>query len=297
MWPCRNEGEDARLYAAVEAMSDFAIDLGVNIPTGKDSLSMTQKYKGGDVVISPGTVIVTAGAEVTDIRKVVSPVLQEQLTSTLIYIDFSKSEFNLGGSSFGQIINRIGDETPSCEFPSYFRNAFTVLQHLINEGAVLAGHDISAGGLITTLLEMTFSSNTIGLNLDLSSIEEADIIRLLFSEKPSVVIQVNDLDYVTVLLHENGIRYHVIGAPEFGRTIRIAHHDEVYSFDIDALRDDWFRSSYLLDRCQSGEKKALERFENYKTTELPELRPPSFVRRVQMVTAKWHMPFILQGLM
>jgi phosphoribosylformylglycinamidine synthase len=267
MWPCRNEGEDARLYAAVEAMSDFAIDLGVNIPTGKDSLSMTQKYKGGDVVISPGTVIVTAGAEVTDIRKVVGPVLQEQLTSSLIYIDFSKSEFNLGGSSFGQIINRIGNETPTCEFPSYFRNVFTVLQHLINEGAILAGHDISAGGLITTLLEMTFSRNTIGLNLDLSSIEEADIIRLLFSEKPSVVIQVNDLDYVTVLLHGNGIQYHVIGTPEFGRTIRIAHHEEVYSFDIDALRDDWFRSSYLLDRCQSGEKKALERFENYKTTE------------------------------
>jgi phosphoribosylformylglycinamidine synthase len=267
MWPCRNEGEDARLYAAVEAMSEFAIDLGVNIPTGKDSLSMTQKYKGGDVVISPGTVIVTAGAEVSDIRKVVSPVLQEQLTSTLIYIDFSKSEFNLGGSSFGQIINRIGDNTPTCEFPTYFRNAFTVLQHLISEGAVLAGHDISAGGLITTLLEMTFSRNTIGLNLDLNSFEEADIIRILFSEKPSVVIQVNDLDYVTVLLHENGIQYHVIGTPEFGRTIMIAHHDENYSFDIDALRDDWFRSSYLLDRCQSGEKKALERFENYNTTE------------------------------
>jgi phosphoribosylformylglycinamidine synthase len=267
MWPCRNEGEDARLYAAVEAMSEFAIDLGVNIPTGKDSLSMTQKYKGGDVVISPGTVIVTAGAEVSDIRKVVSPVLQEQLTSTLIYIDFSKSEFNLGGSSFGQIINRIGDDTPTCEFPTYFRNAFTVLQHLISEGAVLAGHDISAGGLITALLEMTFSLNTIGLNLDLSGFEEADIIRILFSEKPSVVIQVNDLDYVTILLYENGIQYHVIGTPEFGRTIRISHHDENYSFEIDALRDDWFRSSYLLDRCQSGEKKALERFENYKTTE------------------------------
>ena len=267
MWPCRNEGEDTRLYAAVEAMSDFAIDLGVNIPTGKDSLSMTQKYKGGDVVIAPGTVIVTAGAEVTDIRKVVSPVLQEQLTSSLVYIDFSKSEFNLGGSSFGQILNRIGDDTPTCEFPAYFRNAFTTLQHLINKDIVLAGHDISAGGLITTLLEMTFSRNTLGLDLDLSSFEEKDIIRLLFSEKPSVVIQVNDLDFVSVLLHENGINFHVIGKPVFGRTVKIAHQSETYSFDIDVLRDDWFRSSYLLDRCQSGEKKALERFENYKTTE------------------------------
>lgn len=267
MWPCRNEGEDARLYAAVEAMSDFAIELGVNIPTGKDSLSMTQKYKGGDVVIAPGTVIVTAGAEVTDIRKVVSPVLQEQLTSSLVYIDFSKSEFNLGGSSFGQILNRIGGDTPTCEFPAYFRNAFTALQHLINKDVVLAGHDISAGGLITTLLEMTFSRNTLGLNLDLSSLGESDIIRLLFSEKPSVVIQVSDLDFVSVLLHENGIKFHVIGKPVLGRTVKIVHQTKTYSFDIDALRDDWFRTSYLLDRCQSGEKKALERFENYKITE------------------------------
>lgn len=267
MWPCRNEGEDARLYTAVKALSDFAVALGVNVPTGKDSLSMTQKYKGGDSVISPGTVIVSAAGEVTDIRKVVSPVLQEQLTSSLVYIDFSNSEYHLGGSSFGQILNRVGDETPSCCDANYFKNAFTALQELINREMVLAGHDISAGGLITTLLEMTFSLNTLGIKANLSEMGEADIIRLLFSEKPGVVIQVNDLDFVSVFLHDRGINFNVIGKPVATRTVEITLNAETYSFDINALRDDWFRTSYLLDRVQSGELKAAERFENYKNTE------------------------------
>ena len=76
MWPAKNKGEDARLYAAVEAVSDFAIKLGINIPTGKDSLSMTQKYPNGEVVFAPGTVIISAVGEVSDITKTVSPVLE-----------------------------------------------------------------------------------------------------------------------------------------------------------------------------------------------------------------------------
>ncbi|MEI6899232.1 MAG: phosphoribosylformylglycinamidine synthase, partial [Bacteroidota bacterium] len=97
MWPCKNSGEDARLYSAVKAVSDFAIELGINIPTGKDSLSMTQKYPDGKVVISPGTVIISAVAEVSDVKKVVSPALIDQEGSELIYINFSGSPFSLGG--------------------------------------------------------------------------------------------------------------------------------------------------------------------------------------------------------
>ena len=106
MWPCRNPGEDSRLYKAVEACSDFTCDLGINIPTGKDSLSMTQKYSD-DKVYSPGTVIISAAAEVKNIRKIVSPVLAYIKGTYLYYIDFSFDTFKLGGSAFAQTLGKI----------------------------------------------------------------------------------------------------------------------------------------------------------------------------------------------
>lgn len=267
MWPCKNEGEDARLYKAVKAVSDFAIALGINIPTGKDSLSMTQKYPDGEAVFAPGTVIISTVGEVTDIRKTVSPVLKEQFTSSLIYIDFSNSAFELGGSSFAQSVNCIGHTTPIVNDAGYFRKAFTAVQELVDKEMILAGHDVSAGGLITTLLEMTFSRNTLGMDLDLTELGEKDIIRLLFSEKPSVVVQTNDLDFVCIFLHERGIKYSVIGKPVAGRMLKTRNHGEEYMFDIDALRDDWFRTSYLLEKGQSDKKLALERYRNFALTE------------------------------
>ena len=100
MWPCRaQKGEDARLYAAVEALSDFCCSLHINVPTGKDSLSLTQKYPNGEKIISPGTVIVSAGGEVKDVRNVVSPVLVNSKNSSLYYIDFSFDDQRLGGLS------------------------------------------------------------------------------------------------------------------------------------------------------------------------------------------------------
>ena len=267
MWPCKNEGEDARLYQAVKAISDFAIELGINIPTGKDSLSMTQKYPGGEVVQAPGTVIISTVGEVSDIRKVVSPVLKERNTSSLIYIDFSNSGFNLGGSSFAQTLNKLGGKTPEIKDAAYFRACFEAVQELVQKEMILAGHDVSAGGLITTLLEMTFSLNNLGMELNLDALGEKDIIRLLFSEKPAVVVQVDDLDFVSIFLHEKGINYTVIGKPVLGKTLSISHRQHAYSFNIHALRDKWFRTSYLLDRKQCGELKAKERFDNYAVQE------------------------------
>ena len=268
MWPSRNKGEDARLYAAVKAASDFAISLGLNIPTGKDSLSMTQKYPDGSVVYSPGTLIITAVGEVADVRKVVSPVLAPEFTSSLIYIDFSGLPFTLGGSSFGQVINRIGQTAPSVRSAEEFITAFEAIQQLLDKGIILAGHDISAGGLITTLLEMTFSQPGVGLKIDTTALETPDSIQLFFSENPGVVIQVNDLDFTSVFLHERGIRFFPIGKLQVGRNIQIENGTDVYNLDIDALRDTWFQPSFQLDRKQCGEKLALERFRNYKSQPL-----------------------------
>ena len=264
MWPCKNPGEDARLYQAVKAVSDFAIELGINIPTGKDSLSMTQKYPDGTEVYSPGTVIITAVAEVSDIRNVISPVLVDDPGSQLIYIDFSGDEFRLGGSSFAQVMNKIGNDVPTIKDTSSLIKAFNTVQHLLKAGFILSGHDISAGGLITTLLEMTFARQDIGLNADLTTLQEKDLIKLLFSENPGVVIQVKKVNEVESLVRDAGLNFHNIGKISHNRTLEIKNGEEKFSFDIDRLRDIWFRTSYLMDRKQCGEKLALERFINYK---------------------------------
>jgi len=267
MWPCKNEGEDARLYEAVQAVSDFAVELGVNIPTGKDSLSMTQKYKDGDVVYSPGTVIISTVGEVTDVRKVVSPALEDDLETSILYVDFSKSDFSLGGSSFAQVVNKLGEDTPTVADAGYFARTFNVLQELVEQQEILAGHDISAGGLITALLEMTFSHNGLALNVDLSDLGESDFVKVIFSEKPSVLLQVKNVDYVSKVLADANVVFKVIGKPTRGAMLEVKHCKELFQFDISKLRDSWFRTSYLLDRKQSGDVKAKERFDSYKHQE------------------------------
>ncbi|MDL2243721.1 phosphoribosylformylglycinamidine synthase [Bacteroidales bacterium OttesenSCG-928-J19] len=263
MWPCKNPGEDARLYKAVEACSNFACDLGINIPTGKDSLSMTQKY-GNDKVYSPGTVIISAAGEVSDIRKIVSPVIVNRSKTALYYIDFSFDTLKLGGSAFAQTLNRIGDEVPTVKDSDYFKEAFNAVQELIENKMILAGHDISAGGMITTLLEMCFANMNGGLEINFDKVKEQDIIKILFSENPGVVIQVEEPKEVENFLSERGIGFAKIGKVTKERHILVNKNKVQYHFGIDYLRDVWYTSSYLLDRKQSGESKARERFENYK---------------------------------
>lgn len=263
MWPCKNPGEDARLYKAVEACSEFACELGINIPTGKDSLSMTQKY-GDEKVYSPGTVIISAGAEVADVKKVVSPVLVNNTKTYIFHIDFSFDSHKLGGSALGQVLNKLGDEVPTVKYPEYFRDAFNTVQQLINEDFVLSGHDISAGGLITALLEMTFANVDAGISVNLDGIEEEDLVKILFAENPGILIQVADKKAVQTILEENGIGYAIIGQPCEERHVMVEKDGINYQFGIDYLRDLWFKTSYLLDRKQSGVTCAAERFENYK---------------------------------
>ncbi len=265
MWPCRSqEGEDARLYKAVKALSDFCCELQINVPTGKDSLSMTQKYPDGEKVISPGTVIVSAGGEVSDIKKVVSPVLVNDPDSYVYHIDFSFDKLKLGGSAFAQSLNKIGDEVPTVQNPEYFRDAFLTIQELVNKGLILAGHDISAGGLITTLLEMCFANVEGGMEVNLDKVKEEDIVKVLFAENPGVIIQVKNKKEVEKILEDAGIGFAVIAKPTEERHILVSQKGILYQFGIDHMRDVWYSSSYLLDRKQSMNGCAKKRFENYK---------------------------------
>ncbi len=267
MWPCRSQkGEDARLYAAVEALSDYCCALKINVPTGKDSLSLSQQYPDGEKIISPGTVIVSAGGEVSDVRKVVSPVIVNTPKSTLYHIDFSFDALRLGGSAFAQSRDKVGSDVPTVENPEYFRDAFNAVQELVGRGLLLAGHDISAGGLITCLLEMCFANAEGGLEVSLDKFKETDIVKELFAENPGVVIQVADKDKheVKKLLDEAGVGYVKLGHPVDERHILVEQDGNTYQFGIDYLRDVWYETSYLLDTKQSLNGCARRRFENYK---------------------------------
>ncbi len=267
MWPCKNEGEDARLYEAVQAVSDFAINLGINVPTGKDSLSMKQKYKDMEV-ISPGTVVISAAAHCDDIKKVVEPVFKKQEGNKIFHINLSSDTFKLGGSSFAQILNRLGNDAPSILNDNLFVRGFNAVQDLIKKELICAGHDVSAGGLITALLEMCFADNKLGVEIDLTSLEETDSIKVLFAENAGVVFQSLNPDTVEELLQNAKVPYNIIGKAVESDFVKVKNGTWSNNFHISQLRDIWFETSYLLDKKQSGKTQATLRFDNYKSQPL-----------------------------
>lgn len=262
MWACNNKGEDARLYQAVKGCSDFAIELGINIPTGKDSLSMKQKYPEGDV-IAPGTVIISAAGNCNDINKVVEPVLSKGAGS-IYYINLSKDKLKLGGSSFAQILNKIGNDVPTITDAAYFKKAFNTIQDLIVDNQIAAGHDVGSGGLITTLLEMCFAGYNLDADIDLTGLNEPDLIKALFNENIAVVLQAQDDKVFENKLTANGVEFVKIGVPSEGHELKLVFGEDFYNFNINELRDTWFITSYYLDKKQSKNGMARERLVNYK---------------------------------
>ncbi len=282
MWPCKNEGEDARLYEAVQAVSEFAIGLGVNVPTGKDSLSMKQKY-ANEEVISPGTVIISAGANCTDITKIVEPVLQKN-AGDIYYINLSQDNFKLGGSSFAQVVNKIGNEAPTVKSADYVKTVFNTIQQLILDEKIVAGHDVASGGLITTLLELCFADNNLGAELDLSALAENDSFKLLFAENAGLVIQAADASIETVLTEAN-IEFFNIGKVTDADLLSIINGTDVFTMTISRLRDMWYKTSFLLDQKQTANGLAKDRFDNYKNQPLQYKFPAHFTGKLPDVTS------------
>ncbi|MCB0658496.1 MAG: phosphoribosylformylglycinamidine synthase [Saprospiraceae bacterium] len=277
MWACRNPGEDAALYQAVKAASDFCIALGINIPTGKDSLSMKQKY-GDDEVIAPGTVIISAAGVCDNIRGIVEPVLQSS-GGSIYYINLSADAYHLGGSSFAQVRNKIGDQAPDIQDVSGLALTFEVIQQLIHEGKILAGHDVSAGGLVTTLLEMCFANNQIGAHVDLSELGESDAIKVLFAENSGLVFQLKD-DKDASDLADIPLPCHRLGEVLSTNDLIVKLNHETFKFTIDHFRDVWYETSRLLDRQQTAGHLADERFNNYKIQPLNYQFPTAYDGRL-----------------
>ncbi len=273
MWPCNNEGEDSRLYEAVKAVSDFSIDLGINVPTGKDSLSMKQKYPDGDV-LSPGTVVISAVGQCDNIRQVVEPVFQKT-QDKIYYLDFSKSKKQLGGSSFAQVRNAIGNNCPDVLDVAHFKICFELIQKGIKSELVCAGHDISSGGLITCLLEMCFSDTNLGATITLDSISNnVDLTTLMFAENAGVVIQAKEEFHS--LCNVEGVELKEIGQVNDSGVLEVSLNDQNVKLDIGEYRDIWYETSYLHDERQSGKTLAKARYTNYKNQALRFSFPDGF---------------------
>jgi phosphoribosylformylglycinamidine synthase len=280
MWPCKNPGEDARLYDAVKAVSEFSIALGINVPTGKDSLSMKQKYPEGEV-IAPGTVIISAAAHCNQIDNVVEPVLKKGQGS-IYYINISQDAFKLGGSSFAQIRSKIGTEAPTVKNASYVKTVFNTVQELIKSKMIVAGHDVASGGLITTLLELCFSENDLGAELDLSGLGEQDSTKLLFSENAGIVIQSADSS-IEHKLTEAGVSFNKIGKVTSSDVLSIINHTQVFTLTVSRLRDVWYKTSFLLDQQQTANNLAEDRYSNYKKQPLTFQFPNHFTGKLPVV--------------
>ena len=261
MWPANNDSENHRLYQAVEACADFSINLGINIPTGKDSMSMKQKYKDKEV-LSPGTVIISAVGHTEDIDKIIQPFIYND-SGSIYKIDFSSDSLKLGGSALYQSQNKIGATAPDIKDSEYFKKAFNTIQKCIKSNIIFSGHDISSGGLIVTLIEMCLASDNYGLEINLIN---QDILKNLFSENHGIIIHANE--EIEQILSSKGINFEKLGKVKRSNTIEINYGNKKYDFKIDYYRKKWFEKSYMLDSIQSSEIKALERFNSLTKNKL-----------------------------
>ncbi|WP_416189094.1 phosphoribosylformylglycinamidine synthase [Neisseria sp. CCUG17229] len=219
MAACGTEGEDEKLYRTVEATSQICQALDLSIPVGKDSLSMKTVWQDEaeqKSVVSPLSLIITAFAPVKDVRKTITPELQNMPDSTLLLIDLGNGQARMGGSALGQVYNQMAGQAPDIE-AGRLKAFYNAIQQLVAEDKLLAYHDRGDGGLFATLAEMAFASR-VGLNVDISALtaaqadQNAAAARALFNEELGAVIQVSaaDLAAVEALFAQAGIDVHNI---------------------------------------------------------------------------------------
>ncbi|MEW6054778.1 MAG: phosphoribosylformylglycinamidine synthase [Nitrospirota bacterium] len=297
MWAAKLPGEGADLYDAAVALRDVLRELGIAIDGGKDSLSMAAKVIDAsgnpEIVKAPGTLVISAYVTCPDITRTITPDIKKPGESKLLFIDIGKGKCRMGGTALAQVYNQTGNDSPDLDDPQLLRRTFGVIQKLISEGCVLAGHDRSDGGLIVTLLEMAFGGNC-GLEADVAAVGQQsapgsretveEILPLLFSEELGIVIEYlpEHEDKITGILRDNRIPCQIIGRTLAGKEIIVTvHGHSVLKEDMRGLRAVWEETSCQLDRLQANpecvdeERKACydRKGPRYHLTFTPELPP------------------------
>ncbi|MDD2942817.1 MAG: phosphoribosylformylglycinamidine synthase, partial [bacterium] len=283
MWPAKQNGENARLYRAVRAASDFAQALRIAIPTGKDSMSMTMRYSDGADVKAPGTVVITAAGHCDAPQHMATVDFKPIDDSEVVYVDLSSdNSFPLGGSAWATVNGVVGSDVPSVKNPAIFAAGFNIVQELLRAGKILAGHDISAGGLITALLEMAISSD-VGAEVFADTLEgassEVDFFSLLLCEKPGLLLQVRGTDMSSVLaaFADRGVLAQRLARLTPGVPEIMLCTDRCRRFlALDEYRRKWMKTSFRLDRLQVAKGKAEERFSTFDQHPLHFVYPTGF---------------------
>ncbi len=261
MWAPKLPGEGAALNDAVMAICDAMIKVGMAIDGGKDSLSMATMVDE-EIVKSPRELVISAYAAMTDINKVITPDLKHPGKSILLFIDLAAEKKRMGGSALAQTLGTIGNEIPDMDDPIVIKNGFTAVQECIDQGLILSGHDVSDGGLITTVLEMAFAGNC-GLELEMSG--KASPLELLFAEELGLVMECDPdkLEQIQAVFAAKNLEAQVLGTSQADKTVSIScNNTNVLKEDMRVLRQWWEETSYQLERIQTTTECAEEENKN-----------------------------------
>ena len=268
--------EDQKLFDTVKALGeDFCPALGLTVPVGKDSLSMRTMWQDNHkqkTVTSPLSVIISAFSPVENVVRTLTPQLHSSFNTSLILIDLSQGKCRLGGSALAQVYNQVGDNTPDAD-AAVLRKFFLTLRELKATGKVLAYHDRSDGGLLTSLCEMAFASRC-GLTIDLKELSGNPIDKL-FNEELGVIVQVKKTDEKATLdILQQGIGPHVyaIGQPIKGQTIAIWDGSKkIYQNERSTLESWWGETSYQIQKIRDNSQCADQEYDTISSYQDPGL--------------------------
>ena len=267
-WMCAasHPGEGANLYDTVQAVGlELCPALGVSIPVGKDSMSMRARWTDGETdkqVVAPLSLVVSAFAPVGDVRRTWTPALQaaDLGETVLIHVDLTDGRARTGGSIAAQVMGQLGDTAPDLDHPDRLVGLFRAARTLRDQGSVLAWHDVSDGGLLTTVLEMAFAGRA-AVSLELPDHES--LLPRLFAEEPGGVLEVRPEDVGTVVgtLGEHGVSTVILGKATAGDAITIQHGDtEVFRASRTSLHKRWAETSYRMQALRDDPGCADEAF-------------------------------------
>ncbi|XP_071786340.1 phosphoribosylformylglycinamidine synthase-like isoform X2 [Asterias amurensis] len=298
MWPAKLPGEGAALFDACAAMCDAMKELGIAIDGGKDSLSMAARV-GTETVKAPGALVISAYVGCPDINATVTPDLNcPNGCGSILFVDLSCGQRRLGGSALAQCYKQLGDTVPDMDNPGMLAQAFNIMQELITEGLLTSGHDVSDGGLITCLLEMTFAGNC-GMEVNIENNNKASDLEVLFAEELGLALEVSTehAQMVCQRFTGKGVPCSVIGqscgqGPD--SMVRLSvNGTNVLTEKMTFLRDIWEETSFRLENYQTNPECVAEEREGlskriappYKLTFDPnqhkideEIAKPGFVK-------------------
>ena len=268
-WMCAagSPGEDEKLYRTVEAVGmDLCPKLGITVPVGKDSMSMRTAWQEKDQnksVTAPMSLIITGFSPVVDVRKTLTPQLQDIAEDTqLILLDLGAGANRLGGSILAQVYSQMGSVAPDVDDADRLKAFFNTMQSLIESNSLLAYHDRSDGGLFTTLAEMAFAGNT-GISVDIGGLDQ-DVMAVLFNEELGAVIQVkaDQAEEVLGQFSNANINAHAIGTVNRADSIDISSSgDLLFSKPRTELQEHWSRTSYQIAARRDNADCAKEEFD------------------------------------